>query len=238
MLRFLRVCAWLVLLFYCLVGRCMAEDVSFKCTSELAKPERDSLMAKIEARYGNFSDLRAEFIQKSYFMALDQWVVSKGRVFFKKPGMMDWNYTHPEKQRFVADGTTLWFFEPDLNQVTVGDFKDAFSSDLPVSFLLGIGRLAENFDLSSACVSSRGVVLSLATRKQDPNLDEFYLLVRRKDHVPIGAKVIDIGGNETIINFYEVTLDLKLAEGQFSFTIPRGVDVIDRRTEGKVGSVQ
>lgn len=201
----------------------------FSCEIELGPNERTKLLSNVENQYKNFSDLQAQFIQQSYFVGLNQRVVSDGSVLFKKPGMMDWNYERPDKQRFIADGKTLWFYQPDLNQVTVGSFTEAFDSDLPVSFLLGVGRLQENFKLRSACRSSAGVVLNLTAIKADPNLQEFYLLVDKNKYTPLGARIIDIGGNETTIVFHDLSLNVNLKENQFSFEIPKGADVIDNR---------
>lgn len=220
------------------VGDCVALQ-EFECVSAVSKADQQELISGVESHYQDFSDLKADFIQQSYFTGLGERVVSKGNVHFKKPGMMDWRYEQPEKQQFVADGSTLWFFQPDLNQVTLGDFTEAFDSDLPVSFLLGVGRLSENFALESACSSEEGIILKLVPKQQDPNLDQFYLLVRKLDHVPVGAKIIDIGGNETIITFHKLALNVGLKKEQFSFKIPRGVDIIDHRSKrGKLPAVK
>ena len=111
--------------------------------------------------------------------------------------------------------------------------KKAFKSDLPVSFLLGVGRLGENFSLTKACKSEAGTVLNLEAKKPDPNLQEFYLLVDRDKQIPIGAKIVDFGGNETSISFQDVELNTALEDSKFSFDIPRGTDVIDQRISGR-----
>jgi outer membrane lipoprotein carrier protein len=204
----------------------------FVCASPLTKAEEAELLDSVTERYERFSDLSASFSQSSYFVGLGKRVKSEGNVRFKKPGMMDWNYSAPDEQRFVADGKTLWFFQPDLNQVTLGEFEDSFSSDLPVSFLLGIGSLQEKFKLLSACRTQAGILAKLGPAAADPNLDEFFLLIDSKTKVPKGAKIIDVGGNETGIVFEDIVLDKELPKEEFRFSIPRGVDIIDRRGEG------
>ncbi|MCB0323934.1 MAG: outer membrane lipoprotein chaperone LolA [Bdellovibrionales bacterium] len=201
----------------------------FTCLESKPEEQADQLLQAVEQRYESFTDLAARFYQDSYFIGLGQRVQSSGTVRFKKPGMMDWIYERPDPQRFVADGTTLWFSQPELNQVTVGAFQSSFSSDLPVSFLLGIGKLTENFKLLESCRSSDGVVLKLTPNAADPNLDEFMLLVDASSKLPKGAKVVDLGGNETSITFEEVDLTQQFSAGDFRFDIPKGTDVIDRR---------
>ena len=205
-----------------------ADELAFSCSEPLAAAEEAKLLDGIDSSYRGVSDLKANFSQESYFFGLDQRKRSQGEVFFKKPGKMDWHYQSPDEQRFIADGKTLWFFQPDLNQVTLGDFDESFQSDLPVSFLLGVGQLKESFRLKSACVTSAGVLASFSAVADD-NLDNLNLLVRKNDKFPIGAKIVDIGGNETTILFREIATNNKLADSRFGFSVPDGVDVIDNR---------
>lgn len=210
--------------------------VAFECREEVSQKERQDLLKAVSARYRQITDLSSRFEQESYFLGLDQRVVSRGEVRFKKPGLMDWVYEDPEPQRFVADGRTLWFHQPEQNQVTVGEFNQAFSSDLPVSFLLGIGNLEEDFALKSACKSTRGIVLELQPKKKDASLDQFSLLVSKSDREPIGAKVVDAGGNETEIVFDDIKLNGGIDEKRFTFDIPKGTDVVKwSREQGPLG---
>lgn len=203
---------------------------AFDCASELSSKEKGKLLAEIEKQYEEFKDLSADFTQRSYFIGLGETVESTGSIRFKKPGMMDWNYVTPDEQRFVADGSTLWFYQPEQNQVTLGEFKNSFSSELPVSFLLGIGKLQERFSLEKACTSQKGVVVKLKGL-DDKNLDEFYLLVEKSSKVPQGAKIVDIGGNETEIVFSNISFEKTFPKESFRFEIPRGLDIIDQRSE-------
>lgn len=211
----------------------------FECRSPVNAVDRERLLDDVEMRYRAISDLTSEFQQNSFFLGMNQRVLSRGTVHFKKPGMMDWTYEAPEKQRFVADGKTLWFFQPDLNQVTVGDFTQSFSSELPVSFLLGMGNLKADFSVIESCTSEAGVVIKLQPKVADQSLDEFYLLVEKTKHSPLGAKIVDVGGNETAIVFEKTSLNTSLKEESFKFEIPKGVDVIDRRVkEADIAPVQ
>lgn len=214
--------------------------VAFECRSDLPASEQGGLLKAVGNRYRTINDLKSHFEQHSYFLGLDQRVVSHGEVAFKKPGMMDWVYLEPEPQRFVADGETLWFHQPEQNQVTVGAFTKAFSSDLPVSFLLGIGNLEEDFQLKRACTSEKGIVLELMPKKKDSSLEQFSLLVSKQDREPLGAKVVDAGGNETEIVFDGTKFNVGVEGKQFTFEIPKGTDVVrwDRERENLAGGAK
>ena len=201
----------------------------FKCKSPLSADDSSKLLQSVEDRYRQINDLTAHFIQDSYFVGSDERKSSAGEVYFKRPGMMDWLYQAPEEQRFVADGKSVWWQQKRENQVTIRDFKESFSSDVPVSFLLGVGKLRENFKFDSACNTDAGVAAKLLPLKSDSSLAEFYLLVERKERFPLGAKIIDAGGNETTIVFEGSKLNSGVEAKRFAFQIPKGSDVIDER---------
>ena len=180
----------------------------------------------VEEFYKALKTLRSSFVQHSYFLGLDQMVTSKGELHFKRPGLMRWDYREPEKQLFVSDGEKVYFYQPQLKQVSVGEFKEAFSSELPVSFLLGIAKLSENFSLESACRNTSGILLNLSPKNPDPNLSRLSLLVAADNYRPLAFKVVDIGANETTILLPGATFGGELEDALFSFAIPKGVDVL------------
>ena len=215
----------------------VSASAQFECSEKkMEQSAVKAVVSKLEKRYQHLVDLQANFEQESLFLGFSERIKSKGTVVFKKPGMMDWNYDSPERQRFVADGSDLWFYQPEMNQVTVGRFQQSFQSGLPVSFLLGLGSLTQDFTVESGCKSADGVVLQLSPKIEDPSLQEFKLLVDAKNGLPQGAHVVDVGGNETQIVFSQIETDGKIAKSQFEFTIPKGVDVIDQRQQGSYGS--
>ena len=208
-----------------------AAATAFDCTSPAPKSLSRTLLSKIESRYSTINDLAAGFSQESYLLGADQRRYSLGLVKFLKPGKMDWVYGEPDVQRFVADGSNFWWYQPALEQVTVTDFKAGFSSELPVSFLLGLGKLSQSFRLESSCHGRRGIVVKLELlEKKEQSLDRFSLVVDEGDYTPIGAKIVDAGGNETTIIFTEIVVNSGLPESAFKFEPPHGVDIVDHRT--------
>ncbi len=204
-------------------------DHGFACTKPMPKDKLEGILQSVEKRYQSINDLRANFVQLSS-MKLGREERSKGEVFFKKPGKMDWQYTYPEPKRFVADGENLWSYEPAARQATVGDFSESFQTNLPVSFLIGIGKLHESFRAESICKSSRGLLLNLKPLHEDKSLEDFSLAVDEKSSDVIGAKVIDVGGNITTFLLLEPVYNSQIGPEHFMLEIPKGVDIIDYRS--------
>lgn len=233
--RFLTLLLFPLLTFH--AGRSVAAPTDpwkgFECVAPVGSADYDKLLSSIEDRYRAIEDMKSEFAQQSLFVGLDKRETSRGQLAFKRPGKMDWVYEEPERQRFVADGKTVWFFQPVLNQVTVDSFQDSFTSDLPITFLLGLGNLRDSFTVESACTTSDGTLLELEPKSEESGVQRFLLLVRETDRSPLGAKILDVGGNETAIYLSKSAYNSKLPDSQFQFDLPRGVDVIDQRANDK-----
>jgi outer membrane lipoprotein carrier protein len=209
-----------------------AVNSAFQCSRPFPDAETSSVLQSVESRYAEIADLHANFSQQSYFVGLQKPAEeSRGEVSFKRPGMMDWLYEPPNEQRFVADGKSVWWYQKKENQVHIRDLQESFSSDVPVSFLLGVGKLRENFKLDSACITDAGILLKLRPLKPNATLDEFHLLIDSKTRAPIGARVLELQGNETAILFSNVKTNSGLSEKHFTLDIPKGTDIIDERSE-------
>jgi outer membrane lipoprotein-sorting protein len=218
---------------------------AYTCTSELGKSEVVGLLDKVQDSYRTIKALRAKFIQESSMVALDQTEESSGEVSFLKPGQMKWEYSYPELQTFLVKDTTVWFYQAALKQVVVDDISRVLLSDLPVSFLMGIGQLGRDFSLTHACRAGARILLELAPRSakvsnitsgsgaesgSGSQLGKFRLLVDGVKLSPLGAEVSDLGGNTTTILFSDLRINPPaVVAADFSPNFPLGIDVSDRR---------
>lgn len=223
-----------------LLGGLLAVSLIFSPVAEAAEGVADcrvldnsqgkQALKRVELAYEGLNSFEAKFSQVAYMLGLDESKESKGTMSFKKTARMDWHYEAPVEQRFVTDGTTVWFHQPDLNQVSIGEFKQAFSSDLPVSFLLGLSSLSESFSLQSYCESAEDAKFTLKPNAVDASIASFELQVGKKDFLPRVAKIVDVGGNENTIVLTFTSNNQPVEDQRFVFEIPKGVDVIVQDT--------
>jgi outer membrane lipoprotein carrier protein len=71
---------------------------------------------------------------------------ANGHFAFARPGKFRWEYVQPYPQLLVGDGTRLWSWDRDLNQVTVQLIGDALGAT-PAAILFGEVDLDREFDL-------------------------------------------------------------------------------------------
>jgi len=89
----------------------------------------DEVVNGVEATYGKIVDLRAEFAQTARNKSLGQDIKAEGIVLLKKGGKMRWDYKSPAPQQIVSDGTSLWVYTPELNQVNKGNAPKALPGE-------------------------------------------------------------------------------------------------------------
>jgi len=205
-----------------LVGFLAAPDAA----APAGPPDAAKVVAAIQSFYQSTRDLRATFTQTYTYKVYDRTQVSSGQVFFKKPGKMRWDYTQPVSKLFIADGATLWVYEPDENQV----FKRPLSqSQLPVAltFMSGKGRLEDEFDAKLLPPPDPGSLLvELIPRKSEGDYKSLHLLVDRKTFAVKASTVVDPVGNTNHLVFSGVKINTGLPDEGFAFKVPKGVRVI------------
>jgi outer membrane lipoprotein carrier protein len=190
----------------------------------------DEVMAGLEATYGKIVDLRADFTQTAHNRSLGQDIKAEGTVYLKKGGKMRWEYRSPSPQQIVSDGTFLWVYTPELNQVNKGSAPRALAGPAG-SFLAGLGRLREDFDVRflnpAQKVDAAGrPVLDLTPRTPTPLLTRLVLSVDPRDFVVRQAVLYDQLQNTVTMAFARVALNTGLADSFFAFTPPQGAAVV------------
>jgi outer membrane lipoprotein carrier protein len=150
-------------------------------------------------------------------------------VAFKKPGRLRWEIKQGDPQIVVADGSTLWLYQPQENQVLKTPFDAAFRSTTPLSFLTGVGRIQQDFEvtLDATAPGADTLSLTLVPRREGGTVGRLRLLVASDSFDIRGAEVYDPQGNVSRLRFAHLRRNLDLDDAQFVFKVPPGVDVVD-----------
>ena len=186
------------------------------------------LLDKVQSFYAGASDFQADFKQTYTYRIYGRKKVSTGRVYFKKPSKMRWDYEVPIKRIFVADGSHLWVYEPEEAQV----FKRTLnSSQLPVAlrFMKGEGKLSEDFIVTrvTATTQKNHSVIHLKPRVPSPDFVLLQITINRDTGAVSSSMLTDPTQNTNRIDFVGVKVNQGLPDAGFSFTPPEGVQVID-----------
>jgi outer membrane lipoprotein carrier protein len=189
-----------------------------------------ALAARLQARYDAIKDFTADFTQTYEGGVLRRKTTEAGTVLVKKPGRMRWEYKTPEEKLFVSDGRKLYVWIPADRQVTVSALPTDDAPATPVLFLLGRGQLTRDFTPSIATgipgALPGTLALQLVPKSAVPDYDRLTLVV---DQATLGLRMLiardSQGGTSTFV-FSRLKENVGLSDARFSFTIPRGADVV------------
>ena len=154
---------------------------------------------------------------------------AKGTVAFKRPGKMRWSLTDGSTQVIVADGTTLWFYQPDEQQVLKAPFRAAFRSSTPISFLTGVGRIGRRFRGGARRANGAGKSAcpraAQATQASSAGCSSASM---RRSYDIVGAEIRRSARQRRRACGSAICAATRgLDDAQFHFEVPPGVDVIE-----------
>jgi outer membrane lipoprotein carrier protein len=192
-----------------------------------APSEARDALARIQKFYDGATDLHARF-EQSLETGIGVKRKASGEVWLKKPGRMRWEYERPDKKLMVADGQTLWVYEPEDEQAFRQELR---SSALPssVTFLWGAGKLADEFTASPTHVDGVGATGDLVLKlvpKQATAQYRYLVFVVDPSSMVKETIVYDQQGGSNHMTFRDVELNKGVADGKFVFTPPAGTRVI------------
>lgn len=183
----------------------------------LAAPDAAEVARRVQAFYEGTRDLEARFVQTYSYAAFGRKQVSRGTLRVKRPGRMRWDYEEPERKTVALAGSRLVQWEPEANQAFVDDRFDATAMSAAVTFLIGKGSLAREFEPS---LDAEGW-LALRPRKPDPRVEAVALEVAPSGEVT-ATRVRDAQGNVNEIRLSGIRRNAGLPDSAFEVSIPEG----------------
>ena len=191
------------------------------------RPPAEELARTLQLRYAKVRDFSADFVHSYRGGALRTQVTERGTMAVKKPGKMRWTYTAPEKKTFVSDGVKIYSYIPQDRQVIVSNVPTGDDATTAVMFLAGKGDIGRDFTASYAEGGPAGTwPLKLVPRKAERDYDTLVLALDPGTLQIRALTTTDRQGGESTFTFTNLKENRGLSDKDFSFRIPRGVDVI------------
>ncbi len=103
-----------------------------------------ALLDGVAEKLEDMDDMSADFLQ-IYEDPLNRMEPQRGHLYLRRPRMMRWEYQTPEEYLFVADGDTVYLYDPAAQQVNRESVGDTFDDRMPIMFLLGRSDLENEF---------------------------------------------------------------------------------------------
>jgi len=148
---------------------------------------------------------------------------SRGTLALEAPRQFRWETLAPYQQTIVADGAHVWVYEPDLEQVSVRS-QSAAEAHSPLTVLTDLSQLDSQFATSEAGTHDGLAWLRLTSKAKEPEFEYADLGLDATSLQRMRFK--DQLGNLTEIRFADWKRNPSLPAGTFTFTPPKGVDVV------------
>lgn len=155
-----------------------------------------------------------------------------GRVALQKPGRFRWEYVAPYSQIIVTDGTTLWVYDIDLEQVSInpvpkqdiGSPAALLAGDIDIDAHYEVAEAAPEGDVTWVTLTPRGDQAQY--RSVDIGLDPNGIR---------GMRLHDNLNQLTTIAFTDVSRNVAIPAAEFDFVPPPGVDVLTNAPQPVAG---
>lgn len=199
----------------------------------------EAVADRLQTRYDAIGSLSFDFIQDTSGDMTGKPRKGSGKALFVKStdkNYMRWDYSSPDRQVLVSDGTLFSMYFAKMQQMIVSP-AESLNADLTYSFFAGGGVLKNDFTLLPADQEFQAEgpagfsVLKLIPKKGQSQVQDIHLwvtagsLIRRiliRDHF----------GTRTILNFKNIEINTLIDQdpGQlralFTFEPPEGTEII------------
>jgi len=147
---------------------------------------------------------------------------TSGMFWLKKPGKFFWTTQKPVHQDIIADGVNLWFYDKDLEQITVKKLVKGAGST-PALLLNGYGVSISRDYRVTKMVVGKGEVYTLMPLKRAAYR---YLQMRFDQGRLTGMRFEDNLGQTTDFRFSNIKMNQPIPDSRFVFVPPQGVDIV------------
>jgi outer membrane lipoprotein carrier protein len=168
-----------------------------------------------------------------------------GAAYFRRPGKMRWEYQSPEKNLFLVDGKTAWFYVPGDHTVTRVPAKQSTDWRTPLALLAGemkLSRICARVDLATDEKPDKDgdVVLSCPLKGSETAADPaskngvahakrdlLLLEVAHDTNQLVRIVVREAGGVDIEFKFKYWQFDPPVPDSFFRFEVPPGVAIVN-----------
>ena len=203
---------------------CLAAHAAIEAQT---RPEPEALARRLQQRYQGIKDFSADFVHTYRGGVLKTRTQERGKVTVKKPSRMHWTYTAPEKKEFVSDGVKIYSYIPEDRQVIVSSVPPDGQASSPALFLAGKGDIAHDFSATYADPTVPGTLaLKLTPRRTEPDYEYLIVAVDPATTQIRALTTRDREGGDSTLIFSNLKENQGISDKEFTFHIPRSVDVI------------
>ena len=173
----------------------------------------------------------AECIQVTYGDSNQVIQKSSGKIQFVRPGKFRWEIIKPNHQIIIANDSTLWVYDVDLEQVTKQRLNKQADQITPARILSSSAKdLAKDFHITMLSAKAPAESFSLKPLSNTSMFESLSLSFNNNKLV--GMSLVNNLGQLNKFQFYHIRVNDSISHALFNFKPPAGVDVIQGGLNG------
>lgn len=178
---------------------------------------------ELKSYFEGWQGLQADFEQRVYDDANKLQELSKGHLSIGMPSRFKLKYTKPFEQLYLADGKKLWFYDTDLEQVTVSKQKNILAQT-PAMILSNPKDLDKHYFIKELANTNNAAAFELTPIQEGGQFETIRLgfIDGKLKHMELR----DSFARVTFLEFTNLEKNPDFSKDEFIFTAPAGVDVI------------
>ncbi|MFH7408064.1 outer membrane lipoprotein chaperone LolA [Acinetobacter variabilis] len=149
----------------------------------------------------------------------------KGVMKVARPGKFYWETSSPSKQTIATTGKTVWIYDPDLQQAVRQSLDDQVAN---TPALLLSGNTSQIMQSYRVTQPNKAKTYYTLYPKNTDGVFESLTISFGANKAPSLMILQDSLGQTTNIKFSNVKLNTTIPASTFSFTPPKGTDIIDQ----------
>ena len=190
---------------------------SYQAATEAQKKE---IIDKITQASTAMKTMRCDFTQEKELSFMNDKVLSEGKMFYKQPNKIRWEYTKPITYVFAMDGKNI-FMDAGNSQTSVpAKSSKLFSSisDIIIGGVSGVGLIDSPDFTTQFSIGKDDYRVTLTPLKKEVKdlFDKIQLFVNKADSRIQKVELVEKGGDKTLILLKNLQTNATINDEVFS----------------------
>ena len=181
--------------------------------------QQQEMVRRITESSQQLKTLRCDFVQRKTISILSDEMVSDGRMYFKQPDKLRWEYTKPYQYQFVLNGDKVM-----INSGTTKNVIDVSSSKIfreisriIVSGINGSGIFDRTKFDARFLVGAKNDMVALTPKQKEIKqmFNEIHISFDRADYSVDSVEIVELNGDKTLIEMRNKQINKELDDEIF-----------------------
>lgn len=194
--------------------------MSVNAASNLSARQQEDVIGKINAAVSGMKSMSCTFVQTKYLSLLSDKMVSNGKMYYKQPNKLRWEYTSPYSYQFVFNGTKVYVGNKSKKDVIDTNTNKVFKEIARIMMNTVTGKALSNktdFTISVSSTNSSWVVTLLPKKKEMKQMFSKVELIFNKSNTMISEiNIFEKNNDRTNIKLSSISTNVQIKESFFA----------------------